>query len=183
MKLSSLLGAAAAAATLNLHVAPAAGQIQDGAFEVVSDDELAEHRGGYLLADELAFQFGAVMRTFENGALSLETQLVWTPDGPMLEQVLGEGVTQLTAAELSSVGLGETYVTPGGSVVMHELAQGQLVNLLTNTYSDRSYRQEVDITLVLPGFGETQADMGRQLTGLRLVDELSFGSISALGGL
>lgn len=193
MKLSSLLGAVAAAATLNLHVAPAASQVAGWtpdpeaerappAFEVVSDEELAEHRGGYLVANDLAFEFGAVMRTFENGALSLQTQLVWTPDGPLLQHVLGDGVMALTSAELNAVGMNDSFVTPGGSIVMHDLTQGSFMNLLINTQSDQSFRQDVDVTLVLPGFLTAQTDMGRQLAGLRLADELSISSIGALAG-
>lgn len=194
MKLSSALGAVAAAATLNLHVAPATSSAlaevpdrpvarsQAWQAEVVSDEELADYRGGYLVAEDLAFEFGAVMRTFENGALSLQTQLVWTPEGPLLQHVVGDGVAPLSAAELGAVGLNDSFRTAGGSIVMHDLSRGQFMNLLINTQSGRDFRQDVDITLTLPGFGEAQGDMGRQLAGLRLAEELSMGSISALGG-
>ena len=184
MKISSLLGAVAAAATLNLHVAPAASQTQDGApsFEVVSDEELGEQRGGFLVASDLAFQFGAVMRTYENGALSLQTQLVWTPDGPLVEQSFGEGVTALTSAELDSIGVGHMYQTAGGAIVMHDLTQGQFTNLLLNTASDRAFSQDLAITLVLPGVGAAPQDIGHQLAGLRLADELNLASVGALGG-
>ena len=182
MKLSSLLGAAAAAVTLNLHVSPASSHARDGAFEMVSDAELDASRGGFLAADNLAFQFGAVMRTYENGALSLQTQLVWTPEGTAMEQSLGDGVTQLTGADLGRVAAGEAYQTAAGAIVVHDLDQGRLVNLLVNTDSGRTYQQDLEITLVLPGFGALQEDMGQRLTGLRLTDELALGSVLALGG-
>lgn len=189
MNLSTLLGAAAAAATLNLHAAPAASQYAAEtarpapAFQVVPDEELDTARGGYLLADNLAFQFGAIMRTYENGALSLQTQLVWTPDGPAFQQDAGDGVMALTGPELGAIGADGFFLTSGGAIVQHDLKAGEFMNLLLNTESGRDYRQDLAITLVLPGFESAQGDMGRQLTGLRLADELSLGAVFAIGGL
>lgn len=178
MKARQIVAALAAAVLINAPalVAPAA------AFEVVSDAELSEMRGGVLVAGDLAFQFGAVIRTFESGLLSLQTQVTWTPAGPHVEQVMGEGVTTLADAQLAALsGAGGAFLTPGGAAVTHQFSQGQLVNLLMNTNSNRDFQQDIAITLVLPGFEAVQTDMVRQLTGLRIWDDVATSSVGALG--
>jgi hypothetical protein len=168
--------ALAAALALQIGLSGAA-----AAYEIVPDEELERARGGVMIAGGLAFEFGAVVRTFENGALSLETQMTWTPEGLKLDQQVGEGVVRLSDAELGAfAGAGDLYRTAGGSLVTHRGADGQLVNLIMNTQSDLDLRQETAITLTLPGFQGQQADMVRQLTGLRLADELAGGALSAL---
>ncbi|WP_041373554.1 hypothetical protein [Phenylobacterium zucineum] len=179
MKLVTLLAAASAAVALNLGALPAA----SFDYETVDDAVLQDNRGGMLLAGGVPFQFGAVMSTYENGMLSLQTHLVWTPDGAVVQQIPGDGVIRLDDAALQNMaGAGQTFQTVGGSFVAHDLTQGQLTNFLLNTQSGRDFRQDLELTLVLPGFVGVQNDMGRQLTGLRLVDDLAASSISALGG-
>lgn len=175
------LTAIAAAAILGLSGAPAGAQPDGWRGDIVPDAELDELRGGYLVAADLAFQFGAVMRTYENGALSLQTQFVWAPDGQQVTRLFGDGVTELSDADLGGIA-GGVFVTPGGALMTHDHSAGQFMNLLINTENNRDFRQDLAITLVLPGFEATQSDLGRQLMGLRLADEISLGSVFALGG-
>ena len=58
-------------------------------------------------------------------------------------------------------------------MILQQLAQGQLVNLLMNTDSNRNFRQDTDVTITLPGFADFAADATRQLTGLRLAEDLN----------
>lgn len=151
------------------------------AYEIVPDEELEQARGGVLLAGNVAFEFGAVVRTFENGALSLQTSMNWTPEGLRIDRTLGDGVTQLSDAELANAaGLGDLFRTAGGTIVSHSGADGQLMNLIMNTQSDQNLRQEMDVTLRLPGFQGDQADMIRQIAGLRLADDLAGSAASSL---
>lgn len=151
------------------------------AYEIVPDEELEQARGGVLLAGNVAFEFGAVVRTFENGALSLQTSMNWTPDGMQIDRTLGDGVTQLSDVELANAaGLGDLFRTAGGTVVAHSGADGQLMNMLLNTQSDQSLRQEMEITLRLPGFEGDQAAMVRQITGLRIADDLAGSAVASL---
>lgn len=150
-------------------------------IEAVDDAELAEQRGGVLVAGSLAFQFGAVLSTYEDGALSLQTQVTWTPNGPVVQQFVAPGVTPVADPGLSALaGLGEAFQTPGGAVVLHDLAGGQFLNLLLNTQSNHDVRQDLAITLVLPGFGATQEQMSRDLTALRLAGDMASGAMAAL---
>lgn len=176
MSLKSILrGALGAVAAAQLSVTGAA------AYELVPDEELEQARGGVLLAGNVAFEFGAVVRTFENGALSLQTTMTWTPGGMQVDRALGDGVTPVSDAALAAAsGLGDLFRTAGGAIVGHSGADGQLVNLILNTQSDQDLRQEMDITLRLPGFEGNQADMIRQITGLRINDELAGSSVAAL---
>jgi len=143
------------------------------ARETLSDDELCEQRGGVLIAGDVAFQFGAVVKTYEDGVLSLETQVTWTPNGPQILQTPGAGVAPLNDPDLSALsGLGDAFRTASGATVVQNVSQGQIVNLLMNTASGHDFRQDTEITLQLPGFAATQAEIGRQLLGLRLADEV-----------
>lgn len=152
------------------------------AREVVSDEELDGMRGGFLVADGVVFDFGATIRTYEDGVLSLQTQVTWALDGIHIEQMLGAGVAPVTSADLNALaGLGEVFRTAGGATVLHDVNQGQLLSVLLNTTSDHSFRQDTALTLVLPGFDATQASMVRQLTGVHISDDMATASIGALG--
>jgi hypothetical protein len=142
------------------------------AYEIVSDEELEGARGGVMVAGDL---------TFENGALSLETQVTWAPDGVRLDRQLGDGVAAVGDAQLGGLtGAGDVFRTAGGALVSHRGADGQLVNMIVNTQSNLDLRQETAITLTLPGFQGRQADIGRQLMGLRFADDLAGGALSSL---
>lgn len=184
MKSRLLLSTAAVVVAL---AAPAAFQTA-AARELLSDEEMQEARGGVLVAGGLAFEFGAVLRTFEDGSLSLQTQVNWTPTGAVVEQITGAGVARLADPALTVfAGAGEeitgadgVFLTGSGAAIIHEVSQGQIVNMLLNTASNREFRQDTDITLVLPGFADLQADFTQQITGLRLADEIRF-AMSAIG--
>lgn len=64
------------------------------AVRLVSDRELAGMRGGFFTASGAQFDFGASIRTMVNGKLALQTDLKWTPAGPITQQLSGLG-TQL----------------------------------------------------------------------------------------
>jgi len=130
------------------------------AQEALSPAELDAQRGGVLLAGDIAFEFGAVVRTYAENKLALETRLTWTGDGPVVDQ---------TAAAPDLAG-----------VVTHVVARGQIANVLTNTDSNRDFRQETDVTLTLPGFASIQQGMVRDQAAMRLADDLASGAISAL---
>lgn len=153
------------------------------AREQLSDEEMDKARGGILVADGVAFEFGAVVNTYEDGVLRLQTQLTATPNGPLIQQTAGQNVSQLTGQLLSalagpSVGKG-AVVTDSGAVILQQFSPGQITNLIVNSGSDHSFRQDTNVTLTLPGFAGTQADIARQLTGMRLSDDLHAVQIGA----
>lgn len=145
-------GIAVAAATPSLaQTAAAPPKEADAApWGAMSADELARVRGGYLSAGGLVFDFGAVVRTYVDGGLVMETTLNWTP----------QGAQALSGSVAPSV----TDLAGGGTTVLHALGPSQLANVVLNTASNRDIRQDTDITLTLPGFASTQRDL--QLHGL-----------------
>lgn len=130
------------------------------AQDPVPDTELDQARGGYLMAGGLTFDFGAVVKTYDGGRLALETNVVWTPDGPKVSQ---EGVSSI-----------------GGASFIHNVGGRDLSNLVVNTDSNRDFRQETNVTLVLPGFEGVQSDIGRMLNGIRITDDIAAGAIRSL---
>jgi hypothetical protein len=150
------------------------------AMELVSDDELAAQRGGYLVADNVVFDFGAVVTTYENGALSLQTQVNWTSQGPQVTQLAGPGVTPLGAAEMGGLtGLG-AFQTPGGATIVQNVSDGRILSVLLNSASNLDLRQDTAVTITLPGFAATQAEMLRQQAVSRLANEVAAGSLGAI---
>lgn len=175
MRTSSLLGAVAG---VLLTLSPVA-QTAD-ARELLSDDEMAQERGGFLVANNIVFDFSAVVTTYEDGQLALQTQVTWTPSGPLTSQVAGAGVTQLTSAQLSALrGLGTPYQTTSGATVVQAVDPNRIVNLLLNTADGHAFRQDTAITLTLPGFAATQAGMAQQLLGMRLAEDAAITALSA----
>src|ERR1700742_3808610 len=66
------------------------------AREEMTDQEMETARGGILTAGGVAFEFGAVVNTFEDGVLRLQTQVTATPNGPQISQTAGQDVSRLT---------------------------------------------------------------------------------------
>lgn len=146
------------------------------AAPAASDAELDDQRGGFSVG-EVAFEFGAVVRTFENGALALQTQVTWTSQGAVVNTTAAPGVVpDLALSAMSGAG---AFSTASGASVIHNVADGQLANVLLNTASGRDFRQETDATLTLPGFAGVQGDIARNLAGLRLADDVANGAIRA----
>lgn len=169
----------AAAAGVLLALAPT---FEAQAREVLSDEEMADQRGGFLVADNIVFDFSAVVRTYEDGQLALETQVTWTPSGPLTDQVAGAGVVQLADSQLKALsGLGVAFQTASGATLVQSVDQDRVVNLLMNTASGHAFRQDTAITLSLPGFTATQAGMAQQLLGLRMAQDAAVTALRAGG--
>lgn len=126
----------------------------------LTDEELADERGGIKLPTGLEVGFGASVRTFVDGALVLETRLVWTDQGAVQSQTPsaigpgGQGVTLSGGAE-SLPGV----VVPGvggSTAVLHELDAARIANIVVNTANNRNIRQEVQIDLTIPELSQFQ---------------------------
>jgi hypothetical protein len=76
----------------------------------VSDDELAQVRGGFFTASGANFDFGASVQTMVNGQLALQTNVQWTPAGAVTQQLagLGASIQSQVAANLANAGVGTT---------------------------------------------------------------------------
>ena len=144
----------------------------------LSDPELESARGGFLVAGNVAFEFGAVVRTYAAGALALQTNVTWAGDGPRIEQMTGAGVSPVAGPGASGF---SAYSSASGVEFAHILGNGQIASLLSNASSDQTYRQETDVTLTLPGFQEAQRDMNLSRVGARLSDDIAIGAVLIQG--
>lgn len=147
--------------------------------EVLSLEQLDDVRGGLQLPSGAEFGFGAVMSTFVDGSLALQTRLTWTPAGP-IEVIEAGAFTPDLAAAAAAAGItfegGPTVqgVVIGGdggaTAVLHSVSNDRFTNLVINNANNRDIRQSTDITLDIPGFAQMQKDISAQTSNLRLQD-------------
>ena len=145
--------------------------------EVLSLEQLDEVRGGLQLPSGAEFGFGAVMSTFVDGSLALQTRLTWTALGPMETVEVGMFTPNLAAtAAAGGINLqdgptvqGLVISGDGGiTAVVHGVSGQHLTNLVINNANNREIRQSTDITLDIPGFAQMQQDIVAQNVDLRL---------------
>lgn len=150
--------------------------------EVMAEDELEAHRGGFEIAG-LDINFGAVVTTFSNGVPVLTTTLTWTDAGAIIDQTvgnIGQSIDQLTGDQLTALGL-EDLDGLGGVVIededgvtalVHNITEGALQNIIINSATGRDLRQEIDVTLEIPGFDLMQDSLRTELFGFQITDDL-----------
>ena len=92
----------------------------------VSNDELSNMRGGFFTAAGAQFDFGASIQTMVNGQLALQTNLNWTPSGPVIQQLtgLGQSIQAQVQANLAQAGIG----TNTGTAAPANAANTSVVN-------------------------------------------------------
>jgi hypothetical protein len=73
------------------------------------ESQLDDMRGGFILQDGVSIGLGAIVRTTVDGALALETQLVWQQEGAVITQQLGAGIMPSDGA------ITKTVTLPAGS--------------------------------------------------------------------
>ncbi|MGH7027299.1 hypothetical protein [Brevundimonas sp.] len=162
----------------------------------LTDEELADMRGGFLTAGGVVFDFGAIVRTYVGGALALETRLTWTPSGPVTTQVTGAlpGWASLAdgAAAAQAGGLDLTGLPPGSSglvltdangstALIHNVMNGQLQNMVLNAANNRDIHQDMQVMLTLPNFDAMQRDFSLSRLGSQISGDLDWGSVQGVG--
>ncbi|MCX7587901.1 hypothetical protein [Phenylobacterium sp. 58.2.17] len=161
--------------SLIIGVGGASAQRAVGGGAPLSDEELAAERGGLRLPTGMEVGFGASVRTFVDGALVLETRLVWTdlgavqtraaphpPQGQSGQVTLSEGAAQLPGVALAGDG--------GSTVVLHELSAARISNIVVNTASNRDIRQEVQIDLAIPELTQFQQTAVQERANMRMME-------------
>ena len=121
------------------------------------DVELHELRGG--IATPLGFDIGfaASIRTFVDGTLALETRLVWAPDGLQTQSLPGTPQPGVILGGGSAPVVGPA--AGGATRILHDLMENRVASVVINTASNRTIRQETDITLRLPQLPQMQQQM------------------------
>ena len=144
----------------------------------LSDEELAGERGGIQLPTGMEVGFGASVRTFVDGALVLETKLVWTDQGALQSEAapalaaqgqngqitLSDGAAQLPGVALNGDG--------GSTVVLHELSAARIANVVVNTANNRDIRQEVQIDLAIPELSQFQQSAIQERANMRMMESV-----------
>jgi len=152
--------------------------------EVMDDAAMAEARGGFVLPNGVEVNFAAKVNTYSGGMLALQTDLVVTDNGLLIDHQLGElgqALSALSDADRAELGL--AHVNGSSGVVIRDasgvtalvqgLSQSGLQNLIFNTASGRDLRQEIELTITLPGFSSVQEMIGQELLGMRIGDDLN----------
>ncbi len=124
----------------------------------LSDQELAATRGGLMTPSGIEFGFGAVVRTYVDGQLALQTDLTWTDAGV----VETSGLAGETATVVPGVN--------GSTLIMHDIDAGRIASLVLNTADGRDIRQDTDIVLNLPQLEQYKADAATQALAANLRD-------------
>jgi hypothetical protein len=159
--------------TTALVLLPMQGRADDWSqFEATDETTLADQRGGFLVADGIAFDFAAKMQTFIDGQLALETTMTWTPAGKQVEQTAyGDLVlTQMSNIQsmlsesnrsLLSSGAGLYVGGDGQTVLMQQAVNGGLQNVLLNTADGQTIHQDLALNITLPDAANFAATMGQ----------------------
>ena len=156
--LAAVLGFAVAIATIPVFSA-----------ELVSDDELADVRGGYMNAGGFEIgSFGAVMHTYVDGSLVLTSQLTLNDQGAKTNSQLGGSPNVVPLENAGSLGLnlgdiqGQGVVVlgnGGATAVIQTLNSSQVRNLVVNTAQGRNISQDTALNFVIPNLTLLQQGM------------------------
>ena len=176
-----------AALVLSLIIGVGGASAQQGVGAALSDRELAAERGGLRLLTGMEVGFGASVRTFVDGALVLESKLIWTDLGatqtqsapPLATQghsgqvTLSEGAAHLPGVALAGDG--------GTTVVLHELSAARISNIVVNTANNRDIRQEVQIDLAIPELTQFQQAAVQERANMRMMEAVGAALRDAAG--
>ena len=148
----------------------AAQPIADSApIERVSDDELAEQRGGFRVGS-LDVSLGAEIRSYVGDALVMQTNLSWTDVATKVQRTFSAALSQNAATDLATglldggdlkLGLGSqaALLANQGKTAFIQRTDGTIQNIIVNTASNVNLRQNVDVRIDIAGFGPTRTNV------------------------
>lgn len=161
------------------------------ALATVSEDELAEQRGGFAW-NGMEISFGAEISTWLADELVLHTIVSWDGAGKHVEQTVSGKLDAVDAAALQNgilstgnitIAVGDATVflaNEGQTALMHQ-TDGSLRNVLINTASNISARQQVDATIDLSGYDAFRADIMGTRAAAQLHETISFSASGHFG--
>ncbi|MDB6168164.1 MAG: hypothetical protein JWM88_1028 [Verrucomicrobia bacterium] len=145
--------------------------------ELLTTEELGDIRGGLQTPSGVEFGFGAVVRTYVDGSLALQSRLTWTETGPLQTLEVGMLTPDLAAQAasggivLSGAGQLQGLLIPGDggvTAVTHSITGEHIAQMVINNANNRSIRQSTEITISLPAFAQLQQSVALQTMDLRL---------------
>jgi hypothetical protein len=158
--------------------------------ELVSDEELAQLRGGFSWAG-VEIGLGAEIRTYLNGELVLQTNINWTATGAETSQLVSGSLTLADAAQLQAgiltsggitmrVGGESVFLANQGQTAIIHRTDGAIQNVLINQASNIEARQEIDAALNLDNFGAFQQQILSERLGSSIGDMIAQTTINSL---
>lgn len=172
----------------------AAAPVSAGPLGTPLDDEALDGmRGGFIVAGGVEIGLGAVVRTLVDGQLALESTVTWTAGGPQVTRAPAGGAVAADAASLHEAALNKGlnlgaiarqddvfFLGGGGTAVVHRIDERSLQNLVVNVENNLSIRQEMEVTLTLPGYDAVQREIIGGLTGLQIGRDMEAAGLGAL---
>ena len=142
-------------------------------IDVATDADLADARGGFLTADGITFDLGAIISTYQDGQLALQTQLTWTPVGAVATHIVGEqyqttaDAALQAAAALAGGGFAVSDAS-GATRIFQGTDANSLRNLAVTSASNVTLSQDIQVTVTLPGFEAMQNGFALDQLGIRI---------------
>jgi hypothetical protein len=143
----------------------------------VSDAELDGSRGGFIAADGIEFNFGALLSTMVNGQLALQTQVTFTPGGPQVTQTTGPNTVQgvsastgtITGLNLQGYSPSQVALLNNGATALIQKVTGGIQNIVINAASNQNIQQSTQLQLTLPNFAQSQQAFQQNLAALHVL--------------
>jgi hypothetical protein len=128
----------------------------------LTDAELDEVRGGFITADGYTFAFAAVVTTYIDGSLALQSTLRLDSGGANMTTVYGAipGARTGSAGGVNLAGATATLEVPGSggeTTIVQNVSPTSLVNLVINTANNQVIRQNTTVTLTLANLSSIEA--------------------------
>lgn len=187
--MSARLTALLAAVALSASHAASAHETDLSALEPLPPEMLQDQRGGFIL-DGLTINFGAEIRTFLNGELVLQTNVSWIDNQVTSSQIASAALTPVDAEALRgglltgpvsiAIGNQQVFLANQGQTAIIQPTDGTLQNILINTASNISARQEINASIDVGGYANFRTESVSQ-SALSQLDALV--NFAAAGGL
>lgn len=153
------------------------------AAPVLSDAELDQIHAGFNDSNGQSISLGAVMKSYVDGSLVLQSTMTVNASGITTTQILGSNAQPLSVPELSQPALaqfGAVIAGPGGATsFVHRLSDEGMTNMVVNTANGRNIVQSTAVTVAIPNLQllEQQAILADFAS--RLHDVLGSGLLNA----
>jgi hypothetical protein len=154
------------------------------AAPVLSDVELDQIHAGFSDSLGQSVSLGAVMKSYVDGSLVLQSTMTVNASGITSTQLLGDNARPLDAAELANLPAlaqaGAVVAGPGGTTsFVHNLSGQGLTNMVVNTANGRNIMQSTVVTVTIPNLQTFEQQAMLAGFAIQLHDMLGSGLLNA----